>query len=187
MNRIASGLLLCVSLGFAFASARAEEGGPEAALRSYFTALQAQDWEVVYDLLSEASRDGQDLETFKQRKAGPGSDLSALVNARSSYEILGADLADDGKRATVDVRIKAPEIRGLFSPQGLPSAQAIQEAPLRETRQKMQMVQEGGRWKLERLPPKLPPEAQERLERARDAELERARERESKKPPGTQP
>jgi hypothetical protein len=190
MRKIAGSLVLCLSLVAVPGQsprAQAEPGGPEVALRAYFTALQASDWDAVYALLSEASKNGQDLEEFKRRKSGPGSELSALINARSSYEILGTTLADDGKRAAVDLRIKAPEIKALFSPLGLPSAKTIAEAPLRETRQKIELVREGGRWKVERLPPKLPPEAVERMERAREADLERARQRPSETPAETPP
>lgn len=180
-------LLLCTSLLAGGTAGGADDAGPEAVLRAYFTALQAQDWPTLYDLLSEASRDGQTLEEFTKQKSGPGSSLSAMINARSTYEILGTSMAEDGQRAAVDVRLKAPALENLFNPTGVASAKAVEEAPLEEQQKKIELVREGKRWKVERLPPKLPPHARERLERLKEAERKRAMERSSDQPPTGQP
>jgi hypothetical protein len=84
------------------------------------------------------------------------------------------------------VKLKAPDLKSLFNPAGVPSAKAVEQAPLEERQQKIQLVREGGRWKVERLPPKLPPHARERLQKLRDAERQRAMERSPDAPPEEQ-
>jgi len=175
-------LLLSTSLQAGGTARGADDADPATVLRAYFTALQAQDWPTLYDLLSQPSRDGQTLDEFTKQKSGPGSSLSAMINARSSYEILGTRVAEDGQRAAVDVRLKAPDLKHLFNPTGVPSAKTVEEAPLEERQQKIELVREDERWKVERLPPKLPPHARERLEKLKEAERKRAMERSSDGP-----
>jgi len=179
-DRLAWPLLLWMSLTAGHVAAGPPHSeAPDASLRAYFTALQAQDWPRVYDLLSEASRDGQTLAEFIGRKSGPGSSLSAMINSRTTYEILSTKLSENGSRAAVDLVIQRPHLEEVFNPAGVPSARTVEQAPLQEVRQKIWLVKESGRWKVERLPPRLPPEAQERMEKLREAELERARKRSS--------
>jgi hypothetical protein len=166
-----AGLLL--ALGAAAPAGADPQADARAVLTAYFAAVKAGDWGTVYDLVSQESRGGQSREEFaRTRQSGLGAELGKVIQERASYAVGALQVAADGKSAEAEVRMRVPDLSS--DPGVIPTPERVSHAPLRDQQRTLQLVLEGGSWKVVRPKARLSSDAMERLQKARE-EDERAR------------
>ena len=170
--------LLLLALGAAAPAAADPSAGARSVLTAYFAAVKSGDWGGVYDVISEESRSGQSREEFvRTRQSGLGAELGKAIQARASYTVGAVQVAADGKSAEAAVQLRVPD---LSEGGAIPTPERIGQAPLRDQQRTLQLVLEGGTWKVVRPKARFSPDAMERLQKARE-EVERARKAEQGK------
>jgi len=165
--------LLLLALGAAAPAAADPQADARAVLTAYFAAVKSGDWGAVYDLVSQESRGGQSREEFvRTRQSGLAAELARVIQARASYAVGAVRIAEGGKSGAADVTLHVPDLSTDAA--SIPTPESVSRAPLREQQRTLELVLEGGAWKVVRPKARFSPEALERLRKAKEA-VERQR------------